>query len=129
MTYPQDLAFQLRLRNVDEAVVADVVAEVEEYIGTGGDAVTFFGPAAEYATKFPAGPRKRSRAVPIYVGAIGAIAWIAISLAMYASGTWERSSGADRVVLLPALGVLALGLLVSFVIHTVAASRPLSARR
>lgn len=129
MSYTDDLTFQLRLRNVDEALVTDVVAEVEEHIATGGDPTEFFGAPDRYAAQFPAGPRRKSHTVPIYVGAGCAVAWIALSLALYATTVWERSASIDRVVLLPALGILVLGLLTSFVVRTIAASRPVAGKR
>jgi hypothetical protein len=124
MSYAQDLALHLRLRDVPEPEVADIVAEVDEYVATGGDPVAYFGTAEQYAARFPAGAPGRRRGLPAGLAAGAALLWVAVALALYATGTWERTEGMDRVVLLPALGILLLGLLIAFLLHLARASRP-----
>jgi hypothetical protein len=123
MTYVQDLTMHLRLRAVDERVVSDIVAEVEEYQATGGDVEEFFGPPEQYAAQFPQGQQGHPGRVPVYVGAIAAVLWMAVSAALIATDTWQPSN-IDAVLLLPPLAMLLTGVAIGFATAFVRATRP-----
>ena len=123
MTYVRDLTMHLRLRAVDERVVSDVVAEVEDYQATGGDVEQFFGPPEQYAAKFPQGQQRRPGRVPVYVGAVAAVLWMVVSAVLLATHTWEPSNP-DAVLLLPPLALLVTGVVTGFGTAFVRATRP-----
>lgn len=72
MSYYNDLAFQLRLRQVPEPQIAETLREVRNLSEESGqDPQEQFGPASTYAEQFPKG-EKRSRAMRIAIAILAA---------------------------------------------------------
>jgi hypothetical protein len=77
-TYRQELLGALRLRRVDPDRIGEAVAEVEAHVAdTGEDPREAFGPAREYARRFPSPlddtPPARRRLLNAREAAIGAV--------------------------------------------------------
>jgi hypothetical protein len=77
-TYRQELLGAMRMRRVDPERIGEAVAEVEAHVAdTGEDPREAFGPAREYARRFPSPlddtPRSRRRLMDAREAAVGAV--------------------------------------------------------
>lgn len=116
MTYQRDLAYALRLRNLDEGTIADIVREVDAHEQAHGDPREFFGPPETYAEQFPARPRSRRNLVPTYVGVALGVAWLLGVLVLTGTDLLDAPIRRDAFALWPAVGLIALGMVVNVVV-------------
>lgn len=116
MSYRTELTYALRLRNLDEVTIADIVQEVDAHEREHGDPRDFFGPPEAYAEQFPARPRSRRNLAPMYVGVALGVAWLVGVLALTASGLLEPPFRRDAFALWPALLLMAIGMVVNVVV-------------
>lgn len=115
MSYQKELAYALRLRNLDEGAIADIVREVDAHERDHGDPREFFGPPESYAEQFPAQPRSRRNLMPTYVGVALGLAWLIAVLALTAADLLEPPFRRDAFALWPAVGLIAVGMVVNVV--------------
>ncbi len=113
MSYEQELAVHLRIRAVPERVIEETLADVREVTDAGDDPRQHFGAPEDYAQTFPQGRTTLRQRGPLYLGTAAAAAWILGSLMARKAG-WNPPGRLDQWTLLPALGLLMIGMLVSF---------------
>lgn len=117
MNYERNLTFNLRMQGMPEAEIAEALNEVRSHENTAGtSAETEFGPAEEYAKQFP--KRKRRTRGRVIASAGVALAIVYLLFAFFG----EPLAGIDirdyvgPLVILPAVAVIAAGLLLGFLV-------------
>lgn len=113
MNYTKELIFELRLQGVVEKEISDIVKEVQERIDGGADPVDEFGQPAEYASAFAGDGRRKGSRVWMYLGVAIGLLWIAGVLILSVAGVIDPNQP-GLLALLPAVGIMAIGLLASF---------------
>lgn len=120
MSYEHDLSFQLRLRGLKEADIADVVAEVRDHAASGGEMPeTEFGTPEEYAASFPAPTTKRRRSAGARLTTVTtllAASYLIVMLALKVFMDFDMREIVGPVSLWPAGVLVVSGLLVGFLV-------------
>ncbi|MBB5748730.1 hypothetical protein [Micrococcus sp. TA1] len=115
MTYERDLAFNLRLRGVPEAQVAEAIEEVRAHTASDDSSPEAeFGTAQEYAASFPAVKRRSQGQRVIAVTVLLAIAYVVTALVLKPLVGFDVTVITGPLILWPALVLVAAGLLGGF---------------
>lgn len=117
MNYERKLAFNLRMQGMTEAEIAETLKEVRSYENTAGTSVeTEFGPAEEYAKQFPKRKwRTQGRAIAS-AGMVLAIVYLLFAFFGKPLAGIDIRDYVGPLVILPALAVIAAGLLLGFLV-------------
>lgn len=114
MSYERRLAAELRDRNIPDAEIADILAEVRDHLPPGATPETQFGPPADYAAQFPA--RKAKAPAPILAAIILALAYVVFAFSAKPLLDLDIRDYVGPIRLWPALAVLAIGTLTAFLL-------------
>ncbi|GAB3621576.1 hypothetical protein GCM10027417_28380 [Glutamicibacter endophyticus] len=113
--YLSELQFSLSLRNIDNPTIRDIIAEVSSECTTYPEAIEKFGEPAEYAASFPEGRAKGYPRLFFFSGVLLAGLWIITNIVLRESSTEKAiTAGSMMLTYLPALGIIAVGILVDF---------------
>lgn len=115
MSYARKLTFNLRLRGLSEAEIAEALAEVRAHDAAAGTpSEAEFGTAEEYAMQFPNRKRRTRGRTITTVGTALAIAYVlfAVLLALLFSADIREFVG--PITLLPGLVLLLVSVLAGF---------------
>ena len=115
MSYARRLTFNLRLRGLSEAEIAETLHEVREHeAATGTPAAAEFGTAEEFAKQFPHKKRRTRGRTITTIGAVVAFAYalFAVLLALLFSVDIREFVG--PITLLPGLVLLLVSVLAGF---------------
>ncbi|HJX80384.1 hypothetical protein [Glutamicibacter sp.] len=110
--YLDELRFNLSLRNLDVTVIRDIVREVETESSNYDEATASFGTPNEYADSFPKEAAPKGQQAFMIIGVVLGILWPMVQLVLR-----ERTAGSMSnwaVTWLPALGFVALGIIIDF---------------
>lgn len=110
--YLDELRFNLSLRNLDAAIIRDIVREVEAESITYDEAAASFGTPDEYAESFPAKTAPKGHQTFMIIAVVLAILWPMLQLAL--RDRTAGSMGNWAVTWLPAFGFIALGIIIDF---------------
>ena len=115
MSYERDLTFNLRIRGLSEAEIAETLAEVRAHVDAAGTPPeTEFGTAEEYAKQFPWRKRRtRGRAITM-VGVTLAVAYLLFGLLLMLAFRVDIREFMGPQTLLQAAAVALVGLLAGF---------------
>ena len=115
MTYERSLAAELRYRGFPEHKIAEVLAEVRAHTPPGEDPALHFGApetyAAQYADQLPAG---RTTSPVLVAAAVLALLYAVFALLVMPLLGLDITNYTGPVRLWPALAVLAVGVISSF---------------
>ncbi|MDP9999592.1 MULTISPECIES: hypothetical protein [Pseudarthrobacter] len=114
MSYERNLTFNLRLRGLSEAEIAEAMAEVRAHADAAGTpAAAEFGPD-EYARQFPKQKRKTRGSAIAKAGLLLAIAYLLFAVLLMAAFRVDIRDFVGPVTLLPAVAVILVSLLAGF---------------
>lgn len=123
VSYEQELATHLRVRGIPGDKIADITREIESLSLARNGLIQQFGTPQEYAARYPRENAQRRHNWPMYIGALLAVAWIAATLLAERRG-WPIPLAGSGFRLLPAIGLMILGMAMSFVSITRKRPRP-----
>ena len=110
--YLDELRFNLSLRNLDVAIIRDIVREVEAESSTYDEAAASFGTPNEYADSFPTKAASKGHQAFMIIGVVLGILWPMLQLVLRDRTAGSMSNWA--VTWLPAFGFVALGIIIDF---------------
>ncbi len=115
MSYLRNLTFNLRLRGLSEAEIAEALDEVRAHEAAAGTPVEAeFGSAEEYAKQFPKKKRRTRGAFITTVGLVLAIAYVLLVVLLMLAFRVDIRDFVGPVTLLPACGVILASVLAGF---------------
>lgn len=115
MSYERNLAFNLRLRGLSEAELAEILEEVRAHEAAAGTpAEAEFGTAEEYAKQFPKKKRRTRGHTITMVGAALAIAYVLLAVLLMVLFRVDIREHVGPITLLPGLVLVLAGVLAGF---------------
>ncbi|MDQ0869545.1 putative YccA/Bax inhibitor family protein [Arthrobacter sp. V1I9] len=115
MSYERRLTFNLRVRGLSEAEIAEALDEVRAHEAvTGTPAVAEFGTAEEYAKQFPKQKRRTRGKTINTVVTVLAVAYVLLVVVLMLVFRVDIRDFVGPVTLLPATGFVLAGLLAGF---------------
>ncbi|MDR4534686.1 hypothetical protein [Glutamicibacter sp. PS] len=113
--YRRELRFSLFLQELDKTTIRDILDEVSSECSTYAEAVEKFGEPEEYASAFPEVKTKRRMPLFMFIGSTLAILWIISNIVRRETSADDAVTlGHMLVTFLPALGIIALCILIDF---------------
>ena len=130
MSYQRRLTFNLRVRGLSEPEIAEVLDQVRAHeAATGTPAEEEFGTAEEYAKQFPKQKRRTRGKIITAVSTALAVAYVLLVVVLILVFRVDIRDFVGPVTLLPAAGLVLVGLLAGFLTdYFQPAQRPGAAR-
>jgi hypothetical protein len=115
MSYERNLTFNLRIRGLSEAEIAETLAEVRAHVDAAGTPPEAeFGTAEEYAKQFPWRKRRTLGHTVTMVGVVLAVAYLLLGLLLMLAFRVDIREVMGPLTLLQAAGVALVSLLAGF---------------
>ena len=116
MSYERRLTFNLRVRGLSEVEIAEALDEVRAHeTATGTPAEAEFGTAEEYAKQFPKQKRRTRGKTITAISTALAAAYVLLMVVLMLAFRVDIRDFVGPVTLLPAAGLVLVGLLAGFV--------------
>lgn len=115
MSYERRLTFNLRVRGLSESEIAEALDEVRSHEAvTGTAAEVEFGTAEEYAKQFPKQKRRTLGKTINTISTVLAVGYVLLAVILMLVFKVDIRDFVGRVTLLPAAGLVLVGLLAGF---------------
>lgn len=120
MSYEQNLTAELRYRGLSESRIAEVLAEVKAHTPAGADPTEHFGVPADYAEQYTAELPIRKRRAPtvVMLAVFLSLAYAAFAFLAKPILDIDVVDYIGPIRLWPAIVIMALGILISFLTAT-----------
>jgi hypothetical protein len=115
MSYERNLTFNLRVRGLSEAEIAETLAEVRAHVDAAGtSAEVEFGTADEYAKQFPKRKRRTRGSLITTGGVLLAVAYVLFAVLLMLVFRVDIRDFVGPLTLTPAVAVILASLLAGF---------------